>query len=110
MSLPVVIRITTFLLLTLGPVVANGEPAFEIVPDSKAFGCSQIYPFKEDNLKIVLRDGNKILAEQFFCSSYGLADATIEKDAKGHYFLLLRYGEGRGTNARSEFLNVYKVS
>ena len=34
----------------------------------------------------------------------------LESDAKGNIFLLLRYGEGRGTNARSEFLSVYKVS
>jgi len=102
----------TFLLLTLMlvPFTAMGEPAAQIIPDDKELGCPKVYPFKEDNLKVILRDGNKKLVEFSFCSSYGEANAALERDAKGNLFLLLRIGEGRGTNARSEFLSVYKVS
>src|SRR5438105_12707873 len=68
------------------------------------------YPFQEDNLKIVVQEGNKLIAQKAFCSSYGKADVALEKDAKGNYYLLLQHGEGRGTNARSEFLSVYRLS
>ena len=75
----------------------------------KGLGCPYGYPFQEDKLKVVISEANKILAEKSFCSSYGGAEAFIEKDATGIHFLLLRYGEGRGTNARSEFLSIYKI-
>ena len=44
-----------------------------------------------------------------FCSSYAKASVLIEQDALGAYFVLLRYGKGRGTNARSEYLAVYRL-
>lgn len=106
-------RITTAFfslsVVAVAPVVAIAAPTAKIVSDENGFGCSELDPWKEHRLKIVVSDGNKLLAEKAICSSYGAADVVVEKDAKGIYFLLLQYGEGRGTNARSEFLSIYKL-
>jgi hypothetical protein len=103
--------LVTFLFFFLGftPVVAISAPTAKIVSDENGFGCSELDPWKEHRLKIVVSDGNKLLAEKAICSSYGAAEVVVEKDAKGIFFFLLKYGEGRGTNARSEFLSVYKL-
>lgn len=95
-------------LSVLLPLTATAEPSVKIISDTA--GCPKNYPFKEDKLKVIVQDGEKLLASKTFCSSYGEATAVIEKDAKGFYFLLLRYGIGRGTNAKSEYLAVYKVN
>jgi len=104
-------RIFTVLLvaLVLIPLTANAAPISIISEDYNKYGCPGDYPFTEDNLKLVVQDGNVVLAERSFCSSYGKASALIEQDALGAYFVLLRYGQGRGTNARSEYLAVYKL-
>lgn len=102
-------RYFTLLFFVMLPIAANAEPVTKIISDTS--GCPINYPFKEeDSLKVVVEDRGKILASKSFCSSYGKATAKIEKDAKGDYFLLLLYGVGRGTNARSEYLSVYKVN
>ena len=93
--------------LAVAPVM--GAPIAKIVSDENGYGCSELDQFKEHRLKIVVNEGNKVLAEKAICSSYGAAEVVVEKDAKGIYFLLLRYGEGRGTNARFEFLSIYKL-
>ena len=96
-------------LVVLIPIVATAAPTAKIVSDESGFGCPGTYPFKEDNLKIIVNEGSKIVAEKAICSSYGDAEVAIEKDAKGIYFLLVRHGEGRGTNARFEYLSIYKL-
>src|SRR5206468_12041100 len=39
----------------------------------------------------------------------GLADAKLITDAVGTRYALVRYGRGRGTHVREEFMSVYKV-
>lgn len=99
----------SFLVVALAPVLALSAPIAKIVTDENGLGCPRSYPFKEDNLKIVVTEENKTLSEKAICSSYGDAFVAVEKDTKGIYFLLVRYGQGRGTNARSEFLSIYKL-
>ena len=81
----------------------------QIVEDGTFAGCPPDYPFKDDNLRMLIRDGKNLVHQLDFCSSYGRADAKIENDAKGNQYVILRYGEGRGTNARHEYLRVYKI-
>jgi hypothetical protein len=103
------ILLANFLLVFLAAAPVMGAPIAKIVSDENGFGCSELDSWKEHRLKIVVSDANKLLAEKAICSSYGEAEVVVEKDAKGIYFLLLKYGEGRGTNARSEFLSIYKL-
>jgi hypothetical protein len=93
----------------LMPIISNAAPTTEIVEDQHKYGCPGNYPFPEDNLKLLVQDGKAVLAELPFCSSYGKASALIEQDALGANFVLLRYGQGRGTNATSEYLAVYRL-
>lgn len=81
----------------------------QIVEDGTFAGCPPDYPFKDDNLRMVIRDGKNMVHQLDFCSSYGRADAKIENDAKGNQYVILRYGEGRGTNARNEYLRIYRI-
>ena len=98
------------LLILLLAGTADAAISVKVIYDKTLYGCPPDYPFKEDNLRMVVNDGNKKITEQNFCSSYGDAKARIEKDAKGIPYIFLYFGEGRGTNARSEFLSVYSVS
>jgi hypothetical protein len=89
--------------------IAQADLLAQVKPDSQTEGCPKGYPFPEDNLRLFIRGDNTKTLELPFCSSYGNAEATIERDIKGRSFVLLRYGIGRGTNVREEFLKVYEV-
>jgi hypothetical protein len=98
------------ILILLLAGTANASMSAEVTEDPALHGCPPYYPFKEDNLRLIVLNGDKKITEHYFCSSYGNAKAKIEKDAKGISYVFLRHGEGRGTNARSEFLTIYAVS
>ncbi len=106
----IVMTLTTALLVASAPRPATAALSNQIVEDATSAGCSPDYPFKEDNLRMMIRDGRNVVHQLDFCSSYGRADARIENDAKGNQYVILRYGEGRGTNARSEYLKIYRIS
>ncbi|MDA8084100.1 MAG: hypothetical protein M0024_10630 [Nitrospiraceae bacterium] len=96
--------------LVLAGLAASAEPRVTITPkwsdlitESKECGG-----FSEDMLVLTIkRNGEEIVNE--FCSSYGKADATIIKDNTGHDYLILKFAQGRGTNATSEFLSLYRI-
>lgn len=96
-------------LLGIVPGAALGAPVAKIALNENRDSCPGNYPFQEDNLKIVISEENRTLAEMLICSSYGKAEAVVEKDAKDDYYLLVRHGDGRGTNVRLEYLSIYKV-
>jgi len=89
---------------------ASAALSVNVVEDTTYHGCPPYYPFKEDNLQLVVMEGKKKVATYGVCSSYGTAKAKIETDAKGKPYIFLTYGEGRGTNAREEYLKVFVVS
>lgn len=64
--------------------------------------------FSEDSLVLRIKDGTEEITYEF-CSSYGKASAEIIKDALSSNFIVLKFGEGRGTNAVSEYLTVYRI-
>jgi len=101
------------LLLVLGLVVASGLAhagvEAEIKDDLTAAGCPKGYPFLEDNLKLVVKTEKSKQIELPFCSSYGRAEVSVERDTKNQDFVLLHYGLGRGTNAREGFVKVFRV-
>ena len=75
----------------------------DLNPDTKECGG-----FSDDSLILkIKKDGKEITHE--FCSSYGEAEAKIVQDARDDNLLILKFGLGRGTNARSEYLSVYRV-
>lgn len=75
----------------------------DINPDAKECGG-----FSEDSLILTINISRKELIHEF-CSSYGNADAKIIRDESGSNFLVLKFAQGRGTNATSEYLSVYKI-
>jgi len=96
--------------LTVPGIALSAEPQVTISPkwsdlNPAAKECSG---FSEDSRILrVKTNGREIIHE--FCSSYGKAEAHIIRDSKGDNFLILRFGQGRGTNATSEYLSVYKI-
>jgi hypothetical protein len=76
-------------------------------PNSEVTPCDG---FTEDRLKLVVARNGSTLDNFAFCSTYGNATTTIETDGSGRTFVLLRYGEGRGPNARSEYIMIFEAS
>ncbi len=99
-----------FLLIVLATSSATAAVSVTVVNDPTYHGCPPYYPFKDDNLQMIVTEGKKKVATYGVCSSYGTAEARIEKDAKGKAYIFLKYGEGRGTNARKEYLKVFAVA
>ncbi len=64
--------------------------------------------FSEDRLVLRIKDGAEEITGEF-CSSYGNAGTETIKDALSNNFIILKFGEGRGTNAVSEYISVYKI-
>jgi len=102
-------RLLLLLGLALAAVTAQAQLQVEIKEDTNPVGCPKNYPFREDNLRLFVRDGNSKVLELPFCSSYGSAEVSIERDIKEQNFVLLRYGTGSGTNVREEFMKVFKA-
>jgi hypothetical protein len=106
-------RLLILLCLYAATGSAQGPLRAEIVEDEKAAGCHEKYgdkyPFVEDSQRMVLKDG-EVVAEFPFCSSYGKADVSLEQDVIGTHYLLLSYGEGRGSNVREDYLKIFKFS
>lgn len=69
-------------------------------------GCD----FIEDAMILVVTDDGKELVHEDFCSSYGKAAAKVASDKRGRTYVLLDYSEGRGTNATTEYLSVYRLT
>lgn len=103
-------KLIIFLLIFFAATSATAAVTVSVVEDPSYHGCPPYYPFKEDNLLMVVTEGKKKIATYGVCSSYGTAEAHIEKDAKGNPYIFLKYGEGRGTNAREEYLKIFTVS
>ena len=65
--------------------------------------------FADDDMTLIVSEGSKTLEEHPFCSSYGKATANVVTDAHGVSYILLDFGVGRGTNAVTEYLDVFPV-
>ena len=66
-------------------------------------------PFDTDAMTLSVVDGGKVLAQKEFCSSYGEAKAKTFITRDGKIFVLLERGEGRGTNAVTNYLEIDRV-
>ncbi len=66
--------------------------------------------FWGDSLILTIRKNNQKITDYDFCSRYGKADASVVKDALGEEFLILKFGEGGGTFALTEYLLVFRIS
>ncbi len=63
----------------------------------------------DDAVRLVVSEGGRALAHHDFCASYGLARASMAVDGASRRFVLLESGEGRGTNAVTDYLRVYRL-
>jgi hypothetical protein len=105
-----IIGILIAILLASSGVAFSAEPKVTIAPkwadlnpDTKECGG-----FSQDSLILKIKTKKEEITEEI-CSSYGNADAKIIKDAHDDYYLILKFGQGRGTNATSEYISVYKL-
>ncbi|MGA9855169.1 MAG: hypothetical protein WBR29_07850 [Gammaproteobacteria bacterium] len=64
----------------------------------------------DDDMTLIVYEGSKTLEEIPFCSSYGKATANVVADAHGVSYILLDFGVGRGTNAVTEYLDVFPAA
>lgn len=102
--------IKIILILLAAATSASAAVSVTVEDDAELRGCPPDYPFKDDNLRIVLKSEKKIVGELNFCSTYGKSEAKIETDAKDKAYVFLKHGEGRGTNARKEFLTIFTAT
>lgn len=85
------------------PIVSISSKWTEIRP-----GTNDCRGFSDDKLILKIKLKQREITHEF-CSSYGKAEAKIVQDSVGNNFLILKHGEGRGTNAASEYLSIYPV-
>jgi hypothetical protein len=64
--------------------------------------------FREDWLKLEVRQGTNVIHTHRFISSYGITDGEVVSGPHANY-LLLEFGEGRGTSARTGYLAVFEM-
>ena len=102
--------IITALSIALAGLAFSAEPQVTILqkwsdlnPETKECGG-----FSEDRLILTIKINKEEIKDEF-CSSYGKADAKIIKDAHGDNFLILKFSKGRGTNATSDYISVYRI-
>ncbi len=69
-------------------------------------GCD----FVEDAMLLVIVDGGKELGREDFCAAYGRAKTEVVTDGRGQRYVLVEFGQGRGTNATTTYLSVYRLA
>lgn len=95
--------------------VKSPEPDFEIMiePLKNVFNDKpqqSLCVFDADFVTLYLRDKENIRrVDHDFCSAYQGADAKLVKDGRGRNYVFLEHGEGRGTNATTHFLSVFRI-
>ena len=65
--------------------------------------------FLGDDMVLEVAQGDKVLTQYQFCSSYGKASAMVEKDYNGVCYVLLEWSEGHGPNATTDYLSVFAL-
>jgi hypothetical protein len=105
-----IIGIIMSLSVALAGLAFSAEPQVTITP--KWFdlnpAAKECGGFSEDSLILTIKINKEEIKDEF-CSSYGKADAKIIKDAHGDSYLILKFAQGRGTNATSDYLSVYRI-
>jgi hypothetical protein len=83
-----------------------------IIPTPKIGNRSMVNPafcgFEDDRLSMIVKEMGKDTLTQDFCSSYGKAKYSFAYGGKEKYILLESYS-GRGPNATTTWLTVYRV-
>ena len=64
--------------------------------------------FEEDSLVLTVKENAEIKDSINFHSSYGKSSYEIITN-KNNTYIFLRFGKGRGTNVRTEFIKIFKV-
>jgi hypothetical protein len=73
---------------------------------SSGNGCG----FWGDSETLSITDNGREILQKRYCSAYGGSEARIVSDARTHYYVLLKYSEGHGTNAWTDFLTIYELT
>ena len=89
---------------------AFGAPTATLVNGHGNLKGPPLCKFEDDSMTLVVSDAGTEVTKHYFCSSYGKALARMVTDSRGQTYVLLRYGEGRGTNATEEYLAVFGLT
>lgn len=80
-----------------------------VSPNSAMVQVCGAFPY--DAMRLSVWNDNSLVADKIFCSSYGTgASASVVTDRGGSSYVMLRFGEGHGTNAVTDYLTVYTVA
>ena len=96
--------------LSLVAVTSVASPTVSVKPAATDAAARTWCRFADDALTVEVRDGSTLLSAYSFCSSYGKASADLAVDVRGRSYLLLNYSQGRGPNATSGYLSVFRVA
>jgi hypothetical protein len=78
-------------------------------PPAFSFISKRCDGFAEDALSLIISENGKKVASDEFCSAYGEATATVVEDRAHTTYILVEYGEGRGSNATTKYLKLYRM-
>jgi hypothetical protein len=103
-------------LITL-PTVAEAESSFAVKvspfeprnESEKKWAPNICADFPDDAMRLSILRANKEILSDVYCSSYNEGTAKLAQDALGKSYILKEYGEGRGTDATTEYLVVYAI-
>jgi len=101
-------RFSVLIIVCLVSINAFAAPTARIVNVGNDSALEYCGIFKEDDLNLIISDSGKDIASYRFCSSYGGAEVQIIRDKRNVDYVLLRHKEGRGTNATTEYLSVFR--
>ena len=65
--------------------------------------------FAGDAMRLRVLSGTDEVVVQDYCSAYGRGDARLLTDNRSRSYVLLTYGEGHGTRATTDYLQVYEL-
>ncbi len=95
-----------------GPAVGQGQVSIRSIT---AYGDRDYErlrgdcPWGDDALEASVPGHGKAAAVLRFCSSYGVARATVVHDRKARRYLLLEAQSGRGSNVAKRYLTLYRL-
>jgi hypothetical protein len=98
-------------LILFASLPAMAEPQASIESGWSAAGGTRTWcdGFAEDALSLIVSDHGKVVGSDQFCSAYGKAKTSTFQDRAKTTYVLVESGEGRGTNATTRFLTLYRL-
>lgn len=98
-------------LILIASLPAKAAPQATIQSGWSTAGGSRVWcdGFAQDEVSLIVSDHGKTLGKDEFCSAYGEATTSVVQDMAKATYIIVEYAEGRGTNATTKFLSLYRL-